>query len=154
MIDLSLSEKWKELEEYISKNKIDSNIPKVKIDSFVKIGMDSEQNKVIIAEYNSEQYVDIDLLPNWQGTDIYIETTSESINVLNIKLLDKEYVDIFNAMLKDILLGLKFRDSSEDKFIYLSNITKWYNFFKKMEKNNEKNRQTGLFENCSLLNLT
>ena len=38
MIDLSLSEKWKELEEYISKNKIDSNIPKVKIDSFVKIG--------------------------------------------------------------------------------------------------------------------
>ena len=121
MIDLSLSEKWKELEEYISKNKIDSNIPKVKIDSFVKIGMDTEQNKVIIAEYNSEQYVDIDLLPNWQGTDIYIENTSESKNVLNIKLLDNEYVDIFNAMLKDILLGLKFRDSSEEKYyMYLT----------------------------------
>ena len=144
---INLSEKWKELIEYISKNEILDDIPKVKIDSFVKIGMDSDHNKVIIAEYNSDQHVDIDLLPNWQGTDIYTQNISESKNLLNIKLLNDEYVDIFNAMLKDILLRLKFRDSNEDKFtIYLSTIIKWHNFFKKNGKKiMSENRQRGLF---------
>lgn len=140
---------WSMLEEdvqYVSERGLMKRALIDKVGLF--IGMDTyDGKKILIQVIDYQDSVNISDCPNWEGTEIEIKNISHDQKAITIKLLDTEFLDIFNSLTSDLYANLIKADDNIDAVqVFVYTLNKWNEFFKKFGvKILTEQRQRGIY---------
>ena len=112
------------------------------------LGMDTiDENKILILIIEDKESIYKSDLPKWEGADFEIRKVSQNELAITLKLLDKDFEDIFNSLINDLYLNLSRADDNLDAIrIFVSTVDKWNTFFKKFGvKVLSEQRQRGIY---------
>jgi len=114
----------------------------------LSIGYDTKDNKkLLLLDIESEGMINDAHFPQWEGTLIETRKTGENSHVIALKLLNEDYISIFNSLITDLLEKIKDAKSNREAVTcFADTLYEWYEFFKKHGiKVLSENRQRGIY---------
>jgi hypothetical protein len=146
---INLNRIWKELSiESKSEERHGTLQRSVSRESGLKIGYDTNDNKkLLLLNIDNPEDINDSHFPQWEGTSIEKKKIGPESYAIALKLLDDDYISIFNALIRDLHENIKNSKSNHEAITCFANaLYKWYEFFKKYgTKVLSENAQRGIY---------
>jgi len=99
----------------------------------LSVGYDThDDKKLLLLDIESPETISDAHFPKWEGTIIEKKKVGPENYAIALKLLDEDFISIFNALITDLLNNIKKAKSNQEAVTCFTDaLYKWYEFFKK-----------------------